>query len=310
MIYIYTGAPGAGKTMCLIAHAVERGRTEKRPVYVSGIPGLSGEGIFPLDDPKAWTDCPDNSIVIIDEAQRIWGTRLARDAIPESLRALETHRHRGIDLYCATQSINMLDVHLRRLCGVHRHLVRVFGLRASTVYEWDEACDDTRDHHARRQSRRSRFKFSKKYFRQYKSMTMDTAQSRVPWWLKWGAPLLFGLLIFAGYTLHKMLTGARSHFAAHAVASRMVGHVPGLPPGYHRVPSLRAGGGHGWRRHVRRTRWHVVGRLSGQGVVLYALQRGHGSRSAWRTVRGSRCRGGPSLYSVRCRVGGGWARAF
>ena len=227
MIYIYTGTPGAGKTMCLVSEAVIRGEREKRPVYVSGIPGLSGEGIFDLENPADWMACPDGSIIIIDEAQRVFPSRLAKVQVPDCIAAMETHRHRGIDIYLATQSINMLDVHLRRLCNVHRHLVRVFGLRASTIYEWDEACDDTRDKQARRLSRKSRFKFSKAYYSRYKSTTIDTAQRRLPWLLKWGAPVIVAAVVGAIYGIHAEFAGMARHFQARALAKPIV--LRGVP---------------------------------------------------------------------------------
>lgn len=308
MIYVYTGTPGAGKTMSLVADAVSRGEAEGRPVYVSGIPGLAGPGIVELADPADWMSCPDNSIIVVDEAQRVWGMRLAKEAIPPSIRAMEVHRHRGIDIYCATQSINMLDVHLRRLCGVHRHLVRVFGLRASTVYEWDEACDDTRDKAARKTSRKSRFKFSRKYFSRYKSMTLDTAQRRLPWWLKIGVPVLVVFLVGAMWGMHEWFAGMRRHFGAHAVAHVAMGSGPRLPPGYHfvahSVPVRRAvthrhrrGGAHGWR---------VRGVIRGRGLVVWLLTR----RGSVVSDVGSACKGA-RLVDVRCPApGGGWAHAF
>lgn len=304
MIFIYTGAPGAGKTMCLVAHAVARGETENRPVYQSGIPGLEAAGVRELPDPLDWMSVPDNSIVVVDEAQRVWGMRLAKEPIPDSIRAMETHRHRGIDIYCATQSINMLDVHLRRLCGVHRHLVRVFGLRASTVYEFDEACDDTRDRRARQQSRRSRFKFSRKYYSRYRSMTMDTAQSRLPWFIKWGVPVLVVGFALVLWFLHGELAGAREHFGAHALAKPVAGHQ--LPAGYHFV-HVAARRHHQAARRVSR-RWRVRGVVRSPGRVVWILQ---GRRDGDVVeIGGARCRG-RVLADVRCPApGGGWARSF
>ena len=297
MIFIYTGTPGAGKTMCLVADAVARGESEKRPVYFSGIPGLSGDGLFELLEPSEWMGCPDGSIVIIDEAQRVFPSRLAKVEVPASIRAMETHRHRGIDIYLATQSVSMLDIHLRRLGNVHKHLVRVFGLRASTVYEWDEVTEDTRDRHSRHLARKSRFKFSRKHFGRYKSSTIDTAQARFPLWLKVSIPLLVGVLVFIGVGLHREFSGMRHHFmGAHAVAG---GHA--LPAGYHLVRSVPVVGpvtsGRGQERRAHG--WRIGGTIAGarrsEVILLH-----HGNVQV---ISRSVCRGFGDF--LRCRLPGG-----
>lgn len=299
MIYIYTGTPGAGKTMCLVAEAVGRGEREKRPVYVSGIPGLSGPEIFDLADPADWMACPDGAIVVIDEAQRVFPSRLAKVEVPACIRAMEIHRHRGIDIYIATQSVSMLDVHLRRLGNVHRHLVRVFGLRASTVYEWDEVAEDTRDKNARRLSRKSRFKFQRKYFSRYKSMTIDTAQRRLPWLLKWGVPVIVLAVVGAGYGVHREIAGMADHFSARAVAADVNGKA--LPPGYTRAVVSSVPVDRVRSVRLRADGWHLVGVVV-EGRRVWAVVRRKGDD---RTVKGTRCRGRGDWK--RCLVPGhGW----
>jgi hypothetical protein len=303
MIYIYTGTPGAGKTMCLVAEAIGRGETEKRPVYVSGIPGLAGSGIFELPDAADWMSVPDGSIVVIDEAQRVFPARLAKVEVPACIRAMETHRHRGIDIYIATQSVSMLDVHLRRLGNVHRHLVRVFGLRASTVYEWDEVCEDTRDKGARRLSRKSRFKFQRKYFSRYRSMTIDTAQRRIPWLLKWGIPVIVVAVVAAIYGVHREIAGMAHHFTAHALAAKVGGRA--LPPGYTIVSGApRAAGAVQVAAHRRRRHadgWRLAGVVV-RGSRVWAVVVRHGDD---RTIKDTVCRGVGDWR--RCRVPGhGW----
>ncbi|MBK6279115.1 MAG: hypothetical protein IPF57_13690 [Gammaproteobacteria bacterium] len=92
MITLITGTPGAGKTAWIVAELL---KIQGRALYVDGIPELqiSHEVAGPLDDWMTWA--PDGALIVVDECQRIWRPRGTGSKVPESVSALETHRHRG-----------------------------------------------------------------------------------------------------------------------------------------------------------------------------------------------------------------------
>ncbi|MCL5979506.1 MAG: zonular occludens toxin domain-containing protein [Gammaproteobacteria bacterium] len=232
MIVVYTGVPGCGKTLKLITDVILPSKSSGRPVYVHGIDGLSDDlGWIPLDDPQKWHECPDGSIICIDEAQKAFRPRPAGSPVPVHVSAGEEHRHRGIDLYLTTQSPMLLDAHLRRLVDLHQHLVRVWGLQSSTVYQWEEMQNDPQDRIARKMSQKSRFTFPKKNFGFYKSAEIHTHKRRFPRWL---IPLcvalvaLFYGLYFLGHHAISSLTAA--HKALSPVSSPAVPSFPSSSP--------------------------------------------------------------------------------
>ena len=136
MLYLRTGLPGTGKTLFALADVKEWADKDKRPVYYSGIKDLKVPGWIELEDATKWPDLPANAIIIIDEAQRVFRPRHTSSAVPEHVAALETHRHKGVDLVLITQHPKLLDSNVRRLVGVHRHYVRVFGALCLALGAW------------------------------------------------------------------------------------------------------------------------------------------------------------------------------
>jgi len=202
VIYLLTGAPGAGKTLKML-HDWLASADGSRPIYVFGVEGLvPSDKWLPLDDPKAWHKLPFGSIVLIDEAQHVFRPRRPGDPVPEYVAAAETHRHLGIDLVMTTQFPMQLDAHLRRLCSSHEHLVNVWGLKGrSAVFAWDEVQDDPKDRGARKLARRSIFKYPKDVYALYKSSQIHTKKTRIPVWFKFGLPALLILLLGIGVFL-------------------------------------------------------------------------------------------------------------
>ncbi|OAM29032.1 zonular occludens toxin family protein [Eikenella longinqua] len=79
---------------------------------------------------------PDGSILVIDEAQRVFRPRPAGAKVPDYIQALETHRHKGIDIFVLTQHPRLIDVHLRSLIGEHRNISRtMLGLRRVSYWQ-------------------------------------------------------------------------------------------------------------------------------------------------------------------------------
>lgn len=177
-IHLTTGTPGAGKTLRTLWRVEKLARDSGRAVYYNGINDLRIPGWLQFDDPTKWHELPDKCIIVIDEAQRAFRPRAAVLKVPEHVEALETHRHRGIDIYVITQHPLLLEQNMRRLTETHEHLMRKFGSKWATVHEWKgvkENCDKSR-----MDSMRSEWRYPKHVFTWYKSAEAHTAKFRLP----------------------------------------------------------------------------------------------------------------------------------
>lgn len=134
MLTLFTGSPGAGKTAAMVDYLRKLDGT--RPLYVDGLNGFK----LPHNtcDASRWhEELPDGAILVIDEVQRVWRARAPGSKVPDAVQALETHRHRGIDVYMTTQGPNLLDANVRTLVGRHVH-IRDTGWLGRHWYEWPE----------------------------------------------------------------------------------------------------------------------------------------------------------------------------
>ena len=177
MITLITGQPGAGKTLFALQYVRELAAKENRAVHFSGIKDLRLSWLE-LEKPEDWYEVPQGSIVVIDEAQRIFRPRGAGAVVPRHVSELETHRHQGIDLFIVTQHPMLVDTNVRRLVGRHFHVVRSFGLKRATVHEWNavkEQCDKSRE-----DSVRHEWSYPQDVFALYHSAEVHTHKARVP----------------------------------------------------------------------------------------------------------------------------------
>lgn len=176
MITLITGAPGAGKTAALVLLLQSVLAVSGRQVYVHGIPDLKIPHEL-LTEPSKWpSDVPDGSIVIIDEVQNVWRPRGPGQAVPDHVKALETHRHRGLDFYIITQGPNLVDSNVRALVGRHIHL-RDIGFLGRWWYEWPECADNCRIGWKNAPIKK-KYKLPKVIFGQYKSASLHVKPIR------------------------------------------------------------------------------------------------------------------------------------
>lgn len=176
MIHLITGLPGAGKSLWALAYSQRE--FSGRPIYYDGIADLKLPWI-PLEGGGAnWQDVADGSVVLIDEAQRVFRPRGPGAQVPAHVAALETHRHRGIDIVLVTQHPKLIDSNVRRLAGRHMHVVRAFGTRHATVHEWGEVKDDPE--RSREDSIRHEWRYPAELFGAYKSAEVHTVKRRLP----------------------------------------------------------------------------------------------------------------------------------
>lgn len=193
MIILVTGVPGSGKTAWLV-NELATGKYQNRPLYVDGIPELTLNHELIEEGGQNWHKAPDGSVIVVDEAQRVFRPRPAGSKVPEYVSALETHRHKGHDLFVVTQHPNLLDANLRRLVGRHIH-IRVTAM-GRYWYEWPE-CKDPESKAARAESASGRYTLPKKAFGLYKSSELHTKiKRRVPAfvWVLGAAVVGLGLL--------------------------------------------------------------------------------------------------------------------
>lgn len=147
MLTIITGTPGAGKSLYTVWE-------ECRKVPGSTIEATNGEAVprrlltnikdlcieHQLIDAKAletWHEWAlPGDVIVFDEVQEVWRPRALGQKVPECIAALETHRHRGVDIILITQHPMLVDPNIRRLCNRHLHLRRL-AKTVAYVYEWD-----------------------------------------------------------------------------------------------------------------------------------------------------------------------------
>lgn len=177
---IVTGTPGAGKTAMVVADLMQPEFSD-RPLFVMGIAGLTLDH-SPVPPVSDWTvlvpnaddpsimepefTFPPRSIIVIDEAQRVFRPRASGSKVPDHVAAMEKHRHGGVDFWLMTQKPGLLDSNIRDLCGCHVHL------RQTAIgrwrYEWPEMADPKSKNDRDIASRR-RYKLPKEAFDKYVS---------------------------------------------------------------------------------------------------------------------------------------------
>lgn len=203
-IRLFTGLPGAGKSLSLVdalrrMHQKEPGR----PVYAFGIPGLRPDLAKPCD-PNKWEELPDGSIVVIDEVQDVWPSG-ERGQTKAHIRALSKHRHRGFDFLISSQRPAFIDKYVFGLVSEHTHIVRRWWGSSVDKYVWQEGQEDVQRQSVRARGQRSKWKFPKECFDLYKSSSLHTGKRRLPWqyWMMIGAGVLAVPMIW--YAVHRVV---------------------------------------------------------------------------------------------------------
>ena len=226
MIELNTGIPGSGKTLSMVQKLAklqarwEAHPEESRAVFILGVPDLklphSPVPLVSMQLTKAgapqlvpdWDAMPHGSLVIIDEAQGCFPPRSSAVAAPAHVAWLNTHRHKGFDIWLTTQHPRLIDSTVRALVGKHQHYRRMFGGARAVCYEWD-ACSDSLA--GMKDAVKTYFGYPKDVFKFYKSAEIHTKQSfKIPLWL--GLPFLgiaLGLYFVpkAYNTLHSGISG-------------------------------------------------------------------------------------------------------
>lgn len=222
-ITLVTGLPGAGKTLYSLFRWKREAEssTPPRKVFHNNIPGLAIPGWEPFEVEK-WQECPPGSILVIDEAQFAFPVT-GRGQTPEWVQKLATHRHLGLDLVVITQDPMLLDNFVRRLVDRHFHVVRSFGTKFATIYEYVNGVKQDVAKSRGTDGIRHEWRYPKEVFDWYKSAEVHTVKSRLParFWIMLAMPIVF--IVFASMAYMRLRPGAQKpqeNDAAAAAASQ------------------------------------------------------------------------------------------
>lgn len=186
-LVLVTGATGSGKTSLVVSWLSQ---IADRPVFVQGIPDLltAHEPAPPVAD--WWEDRPSpedsslslpyfrlpaNSLLVVDEAQRVFPPRPQGSRVPGVVGALSTRRHTGLDMVLITQHPQLLDVAVRKLVTHHYHVhSTAYG---SFLLYW-VGVGEPSDRTSRDLAERTRYKPDPSTFALYKSAEAHTRKPR------------------------------------------------------------------------------------------------------------------------------------
>lgn len=205
MINLHTGMPGNGKTLYTLSTVEKRRIKENRSVYYHNIKELKLEGWTELSDDEAakWYDLPPGAIIVLDECQRLFPPRGTGAAIPKTESELQTHRHKGFDLYLITQDPTMVPSHLRKLCNIHLHMMRKFGSKWVSVHQFEGVRENVGK--SRKDSIETQWIDDVSMYDKYKSAEVITQKFRVPYKLLLAGMLPFLIIGGAVYFYQKRL---------------------------------------------------------------------------------------------------------
>lgn len=196
MIILITGVPGSGKTAFAVDLLLRE--FQGRPLYVDGVNGLKLDHV-PIDVMKWPEEVEDGGVVVVDEVQRKWRPRGPGAKVPESVAALETHRHRGIDFVVITQNPRLVDSNVRNLVGRHLH-IRDTGFLGRWIYEWPETSQEIA---WRKCDNKRKYTLPKRVFGLYKSASIHTKPVRKVPLLAYGAAVALVAVAVLGGRVYK-----------------------------------------------------------------------------------------------------------
>lgn len=230
MLYLITGANGAGKTLNTLKWVRERSVKENRPVCHNGRfePVEGGElASWKKIEAKDWQTEPDGTIFLFDESHNDFPLRPPSGTPPDYVRMLAEHRRRGFDFYLVTQHPQNIDSFVRRLIGSpgwHRHLKRTFGADLVSVLEWPAVNPNCEKDGSGKSGTVTMQAFPKEVYGWYRSASLHTGKKRIPravWMLAACAVLVpsFGYLA---------ITKVYGNVTKHAKpATETIANVPG-----------------------------------------------------------------------------------
>lgn len=187
MIYLTTGANGAGKTLLTLKDVREQQLKENRPVYYHGFDmdeAKAAEFGWQKFDPKKWQDLPDGSICVMDECQNEFPIRRSGSEVPDYINAIAQHRRRrGFDFWMISPHPSLIDVFIRRLIDKpswHRHLKRAFGADVVSVLRFSSPDMKCEEPGAGARGEVAMRPYPKDVYSWYRSASLHTGKKKIP----------------------------------------------------------------------------------------------------------------------------------
>jgi len=249
VIYLTTGANGAGKTLLTLKDVREQQLKENRPVYYHGFdmdPAKAAEFGWQTFDPKDWQALPDGSICIMDECQNEFPLRRSGSEVPDYVNAIAQHRRRrGFDFWLICPHPSLLDVFVRRLIDKpswHRHLKRAFGADVVSVLKFgapDMKCEEPG---AGSRGEVSMRPYPKEVYSWYRSASLHTGKKKIPravYVVAAAAVIVPAALIFALQSVKTNLTKNAPAAAETAPAGQGATVPAAAPPARQDAPLVK-----------------------------------------------------------------------
>lgn len=231
MIYLTTGANGAGKTLLTLKDVRAQQLKENRPVYYHG---------FEMDEPKAaefgwqkfepkdWQSLPDGSICIMDECQNEFPLRRSGSDVPDYIQAIaQFRRKRGFDFWMICPHPSLIDVFVRRLIDKpswHRHLKRAFGADVVSVLRFSAPDMKCEEPGAGARGEVSMVAYPKEVYSWYRSASLHTGKKKIPR----AVFVLAACAIAVPSAMYFAITGVYSNATKQAKpATETIANVPG-----------------------------------------------------------------------------------
>lgn len=233
MIYLTTGANGAGKTLNTLELVRKKQVAEGRTVYYHGFdmkPAKAQEfGWLPCD-PLKWQELPDGAIIIWDECQKGLPVRGTGAAVPPYVAALAEHRKRGFDFFLITQHPLNIDRFVTRMIdspGWYRHLKRIFGADMVSVLEWNTV--QSNPEKGGKTAKVSMVAYPKHVYEWYNSASLHTGKKTIPGkvYLLGALVLIIPLLFYFG--VKQVTDKGKAKESAKPAAGASAAPVQGVP---------------------------------------------------------------------------------
>lgn len=236
-IEFVTGLPRQGKTLWMFIMVMKRAKEENRPVYYCNIPEVTLPGWIEIQHPDEWMNCPNDSIIVVDELQDFWGLASPGSKVPLPILELSKHGKRGIDFYFITQDPTLVHATPRKLCEIHWYVVRAFGSENAMAHKFKRMQTDPE--RVKKNSEKFPWRYPKEAFGKkdkagnwitkpwYKSADVHNIKRQIP--LKvWAIPGVLVLAGLAGWAAISLF-GNTLDKAKGGVPGQAVATAPGAP---------------------------------------------------------------------------------
>lgn len=260
MIIVITGQPGNGKTLRAMDHmrleyernaaAVKEGKEQPRRFF-SNVKGATTEEnpeAFPwverMPEHNDWTKLPDGCYVQYDEAHSdgqtpglerygllFPSTGKPGESTDPRIRAMSTHRHRGVDLVLVTQWPSKIHHQVRTLVGQHIHMNRAMGMQRAGVLTWSRMQANPYDEKEREKAEEEIWTYPKDLYTRYISATLHTSTYKFKIPMKvWSGLSVAVTVVMIVAGIYWWMSPAKAEAPADGGADKALARSAGDPP--------------------------------------------------------------------------------